>query len=131
MSEPLGAGDTAASTLAAMSALHGNSDAAANIHELELDGTFQTRKGRLRVVRETLYSPSATLGYGNLWTTAIRYRASLVKELKGPLCIATGAGGAKLSRSVAAVDKKAVECLRGLLGESRTIPALGVLKPRE
>ena len=146
MSEPLGIGlDTAAAALMTMSALHGhvghggvrvghqmlgtaaNPDAAANIHELELDGTFQTRRSRLQVVCETLFSPSATLGYGNLWTTAVRSRASLVKELKGPLCVATGAGGAKLSRSVAVADEKAVECLRGLLGEPRMIPALGVL----
>ena len=126
-SEPLGNVDTAAAALVQMGAVHGQAGATANIHELDVDGTFQTRNGRLRLVRETMFSPKATLGYGNLWTTAIRSRGSLVQALTGPLCVATGAGGAKLSGSVAAADVKAIECLRGLLGEPRMLPALGVL----
>ena len=113
LQEPLGVGDRATATRQ-MEVQHHNGSSASRHHLLDVDGQFDTRNTRLRVVRETLFGEGAVLGYGNRWTQAMLSRKKL--------CLA-------LLRAAEVEGKRdhlaTVSCLRGLLGVPRELPPVG------
>ena len=93
-----------AACLAQMERVHRSVEGARRIALLDENGAFDQRNTRLRVVREALFGSTTCLGYGNVWSQALKSRDKLFYALNAP-------------PEPTVAEQRVVTSLRGLLGQ--------------
>jgi len=111
--QPLGGRDRAACGTLMSQTLRCEAQAQ-HVGVLDETGTFDNGHQSHRVVRDALFGGTACLGFGNVWSGALKSRDKLFYAVNAPLAPSPS-------------ETRVVTSLRGLLGQPPALPSLGTL----